>query len=318
MTHKYTRIMNVTDYCLKVATLFLAAGLLCGCGDGKRAGGKGAEVPEITVSIPPLAYFASAIGGDSLSVGILLDAGADPETFQPGVGAMRDMRRSGLFASTGVLPFEAALLEKADGGSGLKVIDLSEGVDLMYGTHTHDSDDGHGHQRHDGHHHDGAEGAPDPHIWSSVKNARIIAGNLYKGLAERYPDHAGYYKERYDSLDVALARLDSVASARLSSGDAFLIWHPSLSYLSRDYGLVQVAVNMENKENSSQGMRRVLEQAEKLGASTFIVPSGTNSGAVKAVADQTGLRPVEIDFMSADWRGQIDDIITTLGHGAAD
>lgn len=274
-----------------------------------RKGGEAKGNPAITVSIPPLAYFAAAIGGDSLEVGVLLESGTDPETFQPGVGAMRELRRSGVFAVTGVLPFEQSLTDGMQGESDVRVVNLSDGVGLMYGTHTH-SGCGDG-DLNDGHCHDAAR-APDPHIWSSYKNARVIARNLFEALEELYPSQSDYYRSRYQVLDSMLCRADSAAAVRLAARPSFLIWHPSLSYFARDYALTQIAVNSENKENSSKGLHRVMERVDSLCPKVFFIAPGTNSGAVKAVADETGLKPVEVDFMSADWEEHMRKIVESL------
>lgn len=295
----YLRIIRFFFPLMTAACVMVSS---CGGKDGKPTHG---DVPSLTVSVAPLAYFAKALGGDSLEVNVLMADGTDPETFQPGVGAMRSLRRSGAFAVTGVLPFERALTEGLGKEKAVAIYNMSEGVSLMYGTHEH------GHETCEGHH-DEELGEPDPHIWSSYRNARVIARNMLDALTELYPSHRRYYRNNYETLDRKLAALDSVAAIKLATAPAFLIWHPALSYFARDYGLRQVSVSSENKENSSRGLKRVLEDAGAASPRAFFVAPGTNSGAVKAVADETGLSPVEVDFMSADWEAHMGKIVATL------
>ncbi|MDE6438540.1 MAG: zinc ABC transporter substrate-binding protein [Muribaculaceae bacterium] len=303
---RWSEVRKWCRICLASAAVLMVASC-----SGRTSGGESDEgVPSLTVSIPPLEYFANAIGGDSLKVNVLLETGTDPETFQPGMGAMRALQKSGALAVTGVLPFERVLTDGMHSASGVRVFDMSEGVELMYGTHTHDG--AAPETRHDGEDVHDCHGAPDPHIWSSYKNARVMARNMYDAIAGIAPMHAGYYKRRYEELDKALAAADSVAADALSGGRAFLIWHPALSYMARDYGMVQVAVNSENKENSSQGLRRVMQRADSLQPHAFIISPGTNSGSVRAVSAEVGIRPVEVDFLSADWEGHMKKIVDTL------
>ena len=91
----------------------------------------------VAVSIPPLRYFAEAIGGDSVNVVSLLNEYSEPETFQPGVSTFRDIAGSRVFLSVGVLPFEEALLGNLRANNpDLRIKDVSEGIELIYGTHS--------------------------------------------------------------------------------------------------------------------------------------------------------------------------------------
>ncbi|MDE5634401.1 MAG: zinc ABC transporter substrate-binding protein, partial [Muribaculaceae bacterium] len=53
---------------------------------------------------------AERIGGDSVTVECLLPSGADPEEFDPGTKALRQLSRSEIYFSTGTLPFEHKLV----------------------------------------------------------------------------------------------------------------------------------------------------------------------------------------------------------------
>lgn len=289
--------------------IFLTA-LLCvscaGSGGGRQE--EGSARREITVTVPPLAFFARAIGGDSIMVSTLLPAGTDPETFQPGMEAMRALHRSAALAVTGVLPFEKEMLSNLRANNGeLRVADMSEGMSLLYGTHSHIQSSC-GDTTVDPHTHLDA----DPHIWSSVANARVIARNTARALGELYPGLASYFTQRCDSLVQRLDSLDSSYASRLAGRPAFVIWHPSLSYLARDYSLEQIALNLENKETSPRRLREITDYARGRSPQAFIVPAGLNPERVHAVASAIDLQPVEVNFMSDDWEGEMNRIVNSL------
>lgn len=272
---------------------------------GNRAENHTGDIPEITVSIPPLEYFAKAIGGDSIAVTTLLPAGADPETFEPGVGVMRAIAQSGALATTGTLRFEETILSNLRANNpSLKTFPMSEGIALIYGTHEHHRDEPHTHSHN--------AGEADPHIWSSVKNARIIADNMLNAIITADPAHRDYYTRRHAALRQRLDSLDSEFASQLQGADAFLIWHPSLSYFARDYGLHQIAFNVENKETSPLQMQNSLREASGRTPSAFFIPEGTDSRRADAIAAETGIKPTAVNLMSDNWETPLRTVAETL------
>ena len=265
----------------------------------------------VAVSIPPLKYFAEAIGGDSVNVVSLLNENSDPETFQPGVSTFRAIAGSRVFLGVGVLPFEEALLGNLKANNpDLKIKDVSAGIELIYGTHSHAG------VEHDGHSND--VGEADPHIWSSVKNARVIARNVLDALTEADPSNEVYFRERYDRFSERLDSFDMACSRKLEALPSrnFAIWHPSLSYLARDYGLRQIAFNLENKETSSVRLGDQIDKAKEARLSAFFVPAGINDSQTKVIAQEIGLPPVTINPMSGQWDVEINKIVNALAASA--
>ncbi len=279
------------------------------CGSSGSNGGQAdiSSLPQITVTVPPLAYFAQQIGGDSLDVTTLMPAGADPESFEPGLSAMRNLSRSGNLAVVGLLPFEKKLVATMTAGNRApRVFTMAEGIDLIYGTHSHshsDSDDDHHHDK-----------DADPHVWSSVKNGRIIADNMLRAILAIAPEHETYYRTRHAALTARLDSIDAEATRRLGlmPSRAFVIWHPSLSYMARDYNLDQLAVSLENKESSSQQIHRLIAEASQKAPVAFLIPAGTGNQRASAIAESLHLPPVEVNLMSADWETDITEVIDNL------
>lgn len=295
--------------------IYIAAVALTACSGNRGGSSQEGNEREITVSVAPLAYFAKAIGGDSVKVRTLLPAGTDPETFQPGMDAMRALNRGGVLAVTGVLPFESEMTEKLKANNAdLQLADAGKGIELIYGTHMHaHAEHGEAHEAHEaGDAHEHGEGEPDPHIWGSVKNARIIAGNLHATLCGLYPELRPYFTSRYEELDNQLDSIDRAYAVRLEMHPAFVIWHPSLSYFARDYGLEQISFNIENKETSPLRLREATDHALTERPAAFFVPQGLNPERVRAIATSLSLEPTEVNFMSEEWLSQMNLIVDHL------
>lgn len=261
-----------------VLLLLIVAALLpaiFSCGSREAA-----ATPTVAVTIPPLAFFAEQIGGDRIVVTTLAPASADPETFEPSMAQMRRLSDSRLLLTTGLLPFEEKLLASLPASAA--VVNLSDSIDLITGTHGHDE--------------------ADPHIWTSLRNARIMARQVERALSETYPESAGYFAENLAALDARLAREDAEVARRLlpCRGRSFLVWHPSLSYFARDYGLRQITLGEEHKEIPLNLMRSRIDKVVADSASVFFYQKEFDPRQARVVTDATGLRPVEISPLSPD------------------
>lgn len=292
-------MMRQIAYCL-VALVALA-----GC-TGRRPGAAVADTrPELVVSIEPLRAMLEPLAGDRFRVVSLMDRSADAESFEPSMARRMAAERAACVFVSGVLPFEDALTATLP--DSVPTVDLSREVELLYGTHYHD---GHGHEGH-------ARGkVPDPHIWTSVPNARRITACMAETLCAIDPAHAGEYAARRDSLDCGLAALDAYARAQLQQApsQAFVVWHPSLSYFARDYGLNQVALNSEGKDLSAARMGEAVDRARRSGARVFLSEKGMNPRQARSIASEAGVRVVEIDLMSADWNEQIKRLVDEIAQ----
>lgn len=274
----------------------MSAVIFSGC-SGKDAHDNGDESkPTVVVSISPLQYFAESIGGDKINVECVAPAGADPETFEPIPSQLREASEAVLLLTSGNLPFEQSL-EKILAGknSNMAVQNLSEGIDLIMGTH-------------------GDEEEVDPHIWSSLKNAHIMAETTYRRLAEVLPQHEEYFRHRLDSIEHRLDSIDTLVARRLNpiSGRAFLVWHPSLSYFARDYNLRQISVGSEHKDHSAASLSRKLVYAREQNPVLFFSQKEFDSRQYSAVVAETGLQPVNVSIMDKDIVGTVEAVADSL------
>ncbi len=245
--------------------------------------------PKIAVSIPPQKYFLERITGDNIEVVCMLPNGSDPETYEPSMQNLLDLNESLAYLMMGNLAFETALTSRiARNNSGIRLYDSSYGVEIMtFGQ--------------------GEESETDPHVWCSVKNARIIAKNMFETVAKLDPGNAQRYRENYDRFAKELDSLDKTISEKLEplKGKPFLAWHPSLGYFARDYGLRQISLESENKEPSARQIKIAIEEAARQKAEMFFIPMGMNPRQAEAVNQQTGLRIVIINVLNYDWEKEI-------------
>ena len=252
----------------------------------------------IFVSIAPLKPIVEAIVGDDFSVEVLVPAGASPETFEPTPKQFIALNESVMVLSSGLLDFEKSILQRVHDQS--KVINLSQGIATIAGScsHTH-----HGKHCHHG---------VDPHIWCSPKCIDIMAKNTYNAIVAMVPDKD--YSTAYSTLNEQIKELDSVVTklCNNSSLPYFIIYHPALTYLARDYNLEQVAIEHEGKDPSAKHLATIIERARRDGMKRVFYQSEFPESSVAIVAEDIGAETVEINPLDENIFENIVTIATLI------
>lgn len=273
---------------------------LSGCGD---SGGTSSETTrQLAVSVEPQRYILDQITGGRFDVVTLLENGANPETYDPPVSRRIAVDRSKAFFATGLLPFEKKITESL--GSDVPVFDSCEGIELVYGTHSHGDSDGH---------HTRSREDADPHVWTSVTNAAIMARNMEKSLESISPADSLVFRANLEQFLTRLDSIDTAVRCRMPRpGTAFAVWHPSLSYFARDYGLKQISVGFESKEMSARKLSETVEAARADSVKVFFFQKEYDSRQAGTLNDMIGSHLVTINPLSYDWEGQINIICGEL------
>lgn len=281
----------------------LALILLSG-GCARRAASDGAK-PVLTVSIEPQRNILENLVGDRFEVVSLMRSGENPETFEPAPSRRIDVENSLLYFATGLLPFEQALHRTMADTS--KYVDTSRGIELLYGTHSHSHGTG-------SHAHTHSTTVADPHVWTSLRGIRRMAENMTEALCRVDPQGAPAYQANLDAYCARLDSADAAIARRLAAGAnrSFLVWHPSLSYFARDYGLQQIAVGSETKELSPSSLADAIERARHSRVAVMFYQRQYDNRQASAIAGSLGVRLVDIDPGSYDWQSELNKIVDEL------
>lgn len=242
------------------------------------------DKPIVTVSIDPQRWVADRLVGDKMEVRSLLGRGANPESYEPAFSHLASLERSRVYMTVGNLGFEDAILRKVSvNNPDLRIVCISDSIELLHATH--------------GDHDHGA----DPHVWSSAVNMRVMARNMLRILCETDPKNADTYKRNFERLTAHIDSVNFACDSILAPvrGATFLVWHPSLSYFARDYGLTQLSVGAEGKEHSVSETKDLLERVKDTGADVFLIQKDFDSSQAKTLARE--LRTVVIDPMNYEW-----------------
>lgn len=289
-------------------TLYLGAWCLLASVAAGQAGEPSS--PRIMVTIPPQAWLVERVAGETgLTVESLVGPGASPHTFQPTDLQVTNLSRADLFFRIGVPAESAPWFRAIDRAERPVVVDLRDGVELrpMEAHHHTEDDPGHGHDHghshghsHDHGHHE--SGGLDPHIWLSPERLRIMADTIARALSREDPARASTYRSNAEGLKDELRSLESDLGRRLAplEGSAFFIFHPAWGYFAEDFGLRQVAIEIEGQEPSEHDLTRLIREGRELGIRAIFVQPQFRGRAADSVAAALGAKTVTLDPLVRD------------------
>lgn len=258
----------------------------------------------VAVSILPQAEFAEQIGGDKVRTVVMVPPGTDPHTYEPTPGQLKNLSNAQMYVKVGSgYSFETASMDKLLSiNSKMTVVNSSVGIKQIMIEDDPDGDTG-----------------LDPHVWTSPLNAKIMVKNIYDGLVAIDPDNEATYKQNYDAyiskLDEADARLKATLAGK--EGSSFIVYHPAWAYLANDYGMHEIAIEMEGHEPSAKDMQNLIDEAKEKDIKVIFVQKGFSTASAQTIAEQIGGEVVEVDPLAKDYIDNLDRVSNAFAKGLA-
>jgi zinc transport system substrate-binding protein len=282
---------------LSIALFSIAVWMLSGCHpkDGERKSPKkpvvGMDTVVVSASVEPVAWLGCELIGPPCRSVSLIPPGASAHSWEPRPSDLQALQGAAIYLRTG-LAFEEAWIPRFQSTlPSLKVLDLRGGLSLLEKSEPHP-------------HH--AEEA-DPHVWSSPRAFLQLLDTLAPRWEAASPALASRIRRRLPMVRSRLIALDTLARTRLApfSGRTFLVNHPGLGYLARDYGLVQMPLESDGQELTPVLLFQIRRTAHAQGIrSVFVLPESSRRVADQ-VASDLGVPTVDIDLLA---RGPYDSI----------
>ncbi len=306
----------------------MLAGLLSACGTGGNNddsdAGTASEPVEVrgtlAVSIEPQRKILEELVNGRYEVVTMLGQGANPETYDPTVQQKMKASKADAYFMIGYLPFEEIIVK--DLPHHVQVSNTSAGIPPVIGTHSHSQShnvvqDLNPKKKTRKKKADDEEAMEtDPHVWTSINNAKLIASNMVDLLVIIDPDSAKMYKRNYENMIHRLDSLNRVVTNKVSGAGlpSFAVWHPSLSYFARDYGLNQIAVGQESKEASIGNIASVIQEARADSVKVFFYQKEFDSRQAESISREIGARMVPITPLNYEWETEILHIADELAR----
>ena len=257
---------------------------------------------KIFVSILPQKYFVERIGGERVSVAVMVGPGQNPATYEPLPQQMRALAEADIYFRIGV-PFETAWIGRLQAlNRALIMVDTRKGVTLREMEHNCYTPAGGAPADLDlPHHH--RDGLPDPHIWLDPLLVKTQAETVCRALVAFDPGQEDYYQANLTRFLMELDELHAELEATFDGlkMKTLMVYHPAWGYLTDRYGLKQVALEVEGKEPGPRELAQLIDFAKAEGIRVIFIQSQFNSAAAEAVARAVHGRVVAIDPLAEDY-----------------
>jgi len=281
---------------IEAVLILLAVGSIAACGgDADEGASSGAGSVRIAVSIPPQSWLVEKVGGSDFRTITLLSPGDSPATYQPADIQISELMQAEIYFRTGV-PFEnGRWLQAVQNAGGPRIVDLREGVPLRDIEHSHGDEYEHDEVSESG------EGK-DPHIWLSPRLLKIQAATIAETLTSLRPQLTNSIQDNLADLLKELDDVDAYLRDRFSphQGKAFYVFHPAWGYLADEYGLRQVAIEIEGKEPSDKELTQFQAMARSDGVTALFVQPQIAGESARAAARMIKADLIVIDPMEYD------------------
>ena len=260
---------------------------------------KDVEEPVASVSIMPLKYFADRLTGEAVEVNVMVPPGASHATYSPTTSQLQKLSDSQLYFRIGHLGYEEVFIHRLESlNPDMDVVNLSEDLRLIRGDVTDHGDHVH-------------EGGIDPHIWMSPKIMLEKLPAMKEALIHAWPDMADEVEGNYRMLKADIEDLHHgmLELTRDMTQKTFLIFHPALTYLARDYGLQQIPIERHGKEPSPSMLRQVIAEAREHDASVIFIQQEFDMRSAELVSAEAEVQLVQINPLAYDWIESVTEIM---------
>ena len=188
---------------------------------------------QVIATIFPIYDMARNIGGDKVTVTMLLPPATDAHNYELKPGEIVTISKADLFLylNMELEHWAYKVIAATSSGTKLRPVETGRGVTMLPLSGNHEDEE------EDGHHH---ASKFDPHIWLDFSNAQKMADNIASALIKIDQRNSGYYLKNAAEYKNKLASLDNKFRTELTGCKSRTILHAghrAFAYLANRYGL---------------------------------------------------------------------------------
>ena len=264
---------------------------------------------EVFVSILPQQYIVERIGGNQVNVNVMVKPGQSPETFEPSPKMMSLYSKSDVYFTIG-LPFEQVWIERvASLNDSISIVPTQPASDALI--FDLDSNDISLKERTSEHHH-----IQDPHTWLSpllfLKQCKIILHQLVL----LSPENKTYFNNNYKRLVDEVKVINNYIARMFKQNNKhnFITFHPAFSYFARQYGLTQIAIEIDGKEPSAKQIAQVINRIQHEKVNYILIEKQFNQVIPETIARSVGAQLLVLDPLALDYLVNMRDIADKINR----
>lgn len=277
----------------KISLIFIAVlliTLVSGCNSNKgQSKGKSRDEINVMASFNAVADITKEIGRDKVNVSVMVPKGTEAHDFEPKPKDVASLNESDLFIYNGLDMEHWAEDTLKTINSDVTIVEASKDVNLL---ELKNSSDDHGH------------GNYDPHIWLSLKEAKVMAKNIMEGLIKVDAANEDYYVENFNDFTKRADELFSEYEKKFQDvkNKNFVTGHEAFAYLCRDFDLTQksVAGVFNEGEATSVKLKETIDYCKSNNVKTIFMEQGASSKVTDTISKETGAKVEEINTLEIE------------------
>lgn len=280
--------MKKKIYLIFIAVLIIT--LVSGCNSNKgQSKGKSRDEINVMASFNAVADITKEIGRDKVNVSVMVPKGTEAHDFEPKPKDVASLNESDLFIYNGLDMEHWAEDTLKTINSDVTIVEASKDANLL---ELKNSSDDHGH------------GNYDPHIWLSLKEAKVMAKNIMEGLIKVDAANEDYYVENFNDFTKRADELFSEYEKKFQyvKNKNFVTGHEAFAYLCRDFDLTQksVAGVFNEGEATSVKLKETIDYCKSNNVKTIFMEQGASSKVTDTISKETGAKVEEINTLEIE------------------
>ncbi|HUV16566.1 MAG TPA: zinc ABC transporter substrate-binding protein [Pelolinea sp.] len=258
---------------------------------------------SVTVSVLPEKYFVERIGGELVSVNVMVGPGDSPHTYEPKPEQMAALSRSVIYFSIGV-EFEGAWMDKiASANPKMRIVNLSDGIRKIQVAESINSI-----PQSDG------QGEPDPHVWTSPALVKDMAQKIFEEISNLDPNNRMIYQSNLDNFLFDIDQLEKDIHASLDGlkEKRFLVFHPSWGYFAEEFGFEEIAIEIGGTEPSASELAAIIDTGKKEQIRVVFAQPEFSTQIAEYIANEIGGEVVLISPLAENWLENLRQVSQTF------
>lgn len=134
----------------------------------------------------------------------------------------------------------------------------------------------------------------DPHVWLSIKNARIELKNIYEYILKLDPINKDYYENNYNEYDKKFADLqtDYKESLKDLTKPYLVTSHAAFGYLCDEFGLTQLYLSglEPDATPTAKDIEKIINAVNKYKITTIFYEEMVGPEIANKIAKETGVK----------------------------
>jgi zinc transport system substrate-binding protein len=133
-------------------------------------------------------------------------------------------------------------------------------------------------------------------------------------LSELNPKQSEKYKTNYLEFvkEIDLLNIEIANKLKPFKGRKIIVFHPTLSYFARDYGIIQYSLESGGKEPTPQRMTELIDLSKNENIKVMYIQSELDRENARVFAEEVGGKIIQVRPLDPAWAENLMELTNIL------